>query len=132
MRIMPEVAAIASLQIDVTGFPEANLRAHGHTEVTMKNQLNMYMGSSRIYNAAAQSLGPTNSEYQPGGALLAVIDQFMGRVIKHSCDKQQMGQILMGLHVWQLMRRHHNYQCIQSMPKTWYKIRPQYCIHQTS
>ena len=41
MRIMPEVVAMASLQIDVAGFPEANLRAYGHIEVTMKHQLNM-------------------------------------------------------------------------------------------
>jgi hypothetical protein len=44
MKVMPEVAAIASLQLDVAGFPEANLKAYGHTEVTMKRQLNQYRG----------------------------------------------------------------------------------------
>ena len=87
MKIMPEVAAIASLQIDVAGFPEANLRAHGQTEVTMKQQLSTYMGSSRIYNAAAPAVGPSNSEYQPGGALLAVVNRYTGRIIKSHCDK---------------------------------------------
>jgi hypothetical protein len=87
MRVMPEVAAIASLQIDVVGFPEANLRANGQTEVTKKRQLNAYTGSSRIYNAAASLLGPSSSNYQPGGALLTVMDRYTGRVIKSHCDK---------------------------------------------
>jgi hypothetical protein len=97
MKVMPEVAAIASLQLDVAGFPESNLKVHGHTEMTMKRQLNQYVGSSRIYNSAAPTLQATTSDYQPGGALLAVMDRFTGRVIKHSCDK-------LGRYSWARMR----------------------------
>ena len=78
LEIMPEVAAISALQIDLAGFPEANLKATGQTEATMKAQLELHNSAARIYNATSPNTSHTRTEYQPGGALLAILDRYTG------------------------------------------------------
>lgn len=75
----------------------------------MKRQLNQSVGSSQIYNSVVPATQVPNNEYQPGGALLVVMDRFTGRVLKHSCDTW-------GRYSWARMRGNREERVTVLMP----------------
>jgi hypothetical protein len=77
--ILPEVEAISRLEIDIGAWPESKLRSGGRTREVIQRQLNTYVGSSLVMEAAAPLMKDSESEYQPGGVMLTMTGKVTGR-----------------------------------------------------
>ena len=95
--ILPEVAAIERLQIDIAAFPESKLTEYGRTKEVLQRQLRVRVGSAYVRNAAAPRRNNKNSDYQPGGVLMAITGRVTGRVLKSGNDPW-------GRFTWYLLR----------------------------
>jgi hypothetical protein len=95
--VLPEVAAIERLQIDIAAFPESKLAELGRTKDVLQRQLRVRIGSAHVRNAAAPRRNTRNSDYQPGGVLMAITGQATGRILKSGNDPW-------GRFAWYLLR----------------------------
>lgn len=71
MQVLPEVAAITQLGIDIAVFPETKLARGGRAVEVLRRQLNT-QSSSRVIQSAAPRQRISTSDYQPGGVLMAI------------------------------------------------------------
>jgi hypothetical protein len=81
--VLPEVE---QLQIDIAAFPESKLTEYGRTKEVLQRQLRVRVGSAYVRNAAAPRRNTKNSDYQPGGVLMAITGQVTGRILKSGND----------------------------------------------
>ena len=84
--VLPEVAAMERLQIDMAAFPESKLTEHGRTREVLQRQLRVRIGSAQVQNAAAPRRNTRNSDFQPGGVLMAITGRVTGRILKNGND----------------------------------------------
>ena len=96
LHLMPEVATIGALQLDIVAFSETNLHWSHHNKLKMQTQMSAHLGSSQIVCASGTSRGDCHG-YHPGGAMLAVVGPQCGRM-------QQRGSDPWGRFAWTTMR----------------------------
>lgn len=84
--VMPEVAAMERLQINIAAFPESKLASYSRTTEVLQRQLNVRIGSAYVRNAAAQRRNTRTTDYQPGGVLTAITGRVTGRILKSGID----------------------------------------------
>jgi hypothetical protein len=70
--VMPEVAAMERLQIDIAAFPESKLASYSRTTEVLQRQLKVRLGSSYVRNTAAPRRNTSTTDNQPGGVLTAI------------------------------------------------------------
>jgi hypothetical protein len=70
--VLSEVAAMERLQIDMAAFPESKLTEHGRIREVLQRQLRVRIGSAQVQNAAAPRRNTRNSDFKPGGVLMAI------------------------------------------------------------
>jgi hypothetical protein len=97
--VMPEVAAMERLQIDIAAFPESKLASYSRTTEVLQRQLKVRVGSSYVRNAAAPRRKTRNTDYQPGGVLTAITGRVTGRILKSGVDPW-------GRFTWTTLRGH--------------------------
>jgi hypothetical protein len=85
VQVLPEVAAISQLRIDIAVFPETKLARGGRTIEVLRRQLST-QSSSRVIQSAAPRQRLSTSDYQPGGVLMAVTGRTTGRCVKSYSD----------------------------------------------
>lgn len=96
VQVLPEVAAITQLGIDIAVFPETKLARGGRTVEVLRRQLST-QSSVRVIHSAAPRQRVSSSEYQPGGVLMAITGRTTGRCIKGYADPW-------GRYIWYKLR----------------------------
>lgn len=84
--VLPEVAAMERLQIDIAVFLESKLAAYSRTTEVLQRQLKVRIGSTYVRNAAAPRQNTRSTDYQPGGVLTAITGKVTGRILKSGTD----------------------------------------------
>ena len=84
-QVMPEIATIGSLQLDVIAFSETNIHWNRTNREKMAEQMHIHLGASRIVCASEVSTDQKDG-YQPGGSMLSAVGPQAGRVRKTGSD----------------------------------------------
>ena len=85
LQVMPEIATIGSLQIDVAAFSETNLHWSQRNRDKMNEQMHMHLGAFKIICASNVSTRQEDG-YQPGGSMIAVTGPQVGRIQRSGSD----------------------------------------------
>ena len=85
LHVMPEIATMGALQIDVAALTETNVHWNQANREKMAQQLYTHLGHSRV--VCASNVSTRNEDgYQPGGSMLAVVGPQCGRMQKRGSD----------------------------------------------
>ena len=85
LHVMPEIATMGALQIDVVALTETNVHWNQANREKMAQQLYTHLGHSRV--VCASNVSTRNEDgYQPGGSMLAVVGPQCGRMQKRGSD----------------------------------------------
>jgi hypothetical protein len=85
VQVLPEVAAISQMGLDIAVFPETKLARGGRTVEVFRRQLSA-QSSARVIQSAAPRQRISSSDYQPGGVLMAITGRISGRCVKAYAD----------------------------------------------
>jgi len=85
LHVMPEIATIGALQIDVAALTEVNVHWNQANRENMAQQLYTHLGHSRVV-CALNVLTQNEDGYQPGGSMLVVVGPRCGRMQKSGSD----------------------------------------------
>ena len=85
LKVMPEIATIGALDIDVAAFTETNVHWNQSTRDKVQHQLHINLGNSRVVCASNAST-KVEEGYQPGGTMTAIVGNQVGRIVQTGSD----------------------------------------------
>ena len=85
LQVMPEIATIGALDIDVAAFTETNIHWNQTTRDKVQQQLHANIGNSRVVCASNASTRVEDG-YHPGGTMTAIVGNQVGRIGKTGSD----------------------------------------------
>ena len=85
LHMMPEVATIGALQIDIAGFSETNIHWSHDNRHKMQMQMSTHLGRTELVCASGTSRS-NHHGYHPGGTMLAIMGPQCGRMTQRGAD----------------------------------------------